>query len=182
MSSGLTTRRVPARAQLHYSGDVNVEYGGMFYRLDTWIDGYVDVVRVVSCTDAGGPDNMWWVETLSVMVPTKFPFHGVGATVDERRAHRILHDIKEDHIRVEDALVACGWKVDALAQWDRLPVRDHKHSIVIACVDYGLYDSEASIMLRIGGPSEFFDGNHDEWQPTQQLRAGSSLRYFAHVA
>lgn len=52
--------------KLHYSGDVNIEYGGVFYSLDNVKYDYVDAVRVTPCSDVGAPDNQFWIECLTV--------------------------------------------------------------------------------------------------------------------
>lgn len=49
-----------------YSGDRNIEHGGYFYDLSTWKWGYVGALRVTPCSDAGGPDNLFWIEELTV--------------------------------------------------------------------------------------------------------------------
>lgn len=54
--------------RIFYSGDVNIEHGGYFYDFTGWQWGYVDVTRVQPCSDAGGPDNQFWVESLTVNV------------------------------------------------------------------------------------------------------------------
>jgi hypothetical protein len=51
-----------------YDGDVNLEYGGTYWREDD-ADDYVLAVRVTPCSDAGGPDNKWHVESGSVYMP-----------------------------------------------------------------------------------------------------------------
>lgn len=53
-----------------YSGDVSIEHGGVFYCLDSWQLGYVDALRVVPAYDAGGPDNVFWIEGLTVNLRT----------------------------------------------------------------------------------------------------------------
>lgn len=53
-----------------YSGDVSIEHGGMFYCLDSWQWGYVDALRVVPVSDAGGPDNVFWLEKLTINLRT----------------------------------------------------------------------------------------------------------------
>lgn len=53
-----------------YSGDRSIEHGGMFYCLDTWQWGYVDALRVVPVSDAGGPDNVFWTEELTINIRT----------------------------------------------------------------------------------------------------------------
>jgi len=56
------------RTKLFYSGDINIEYGGVFYSLKDWQWGYVNAVRVTPCSDAGGPDNCFWVDRLTVNI------------------------------------------------------------------------------------------------------------------
>lgn len=53
-------------SRIFYSGDINIEYGGVFYTLENWQWGYVDAVRVTPCSDAGAADNCYWVEELTV--------------------------------------------------------------------------------------------------------------------
>jgi hypothetical protein len=52
----------------HYSGDNNLENGGLFWREDG-ADDYVCAVQVTPCTDAGGPDNLFWIEVGSIYLP-----------------------------------------------------------------------------------------------------------------
>jgi hypothetical protein len=52
----------------HYSGDINLEHGGYFWKEDG-ADDYVLAVRVTPCNDAGGLDNMYWVEQGSIYLP-----------------------------------------------------------------------------------------------------------------
>lgn len=54
----------------HYHGDVNLEYGGSFYCLEGLEDGYAEVVNIYACSDAGGPDNCWWVDEHTVNIPS----------------------------------------------------------------------------------------------------------------
>ena len=51
---------------MNYFGDVNIEHGGVFYTLKGYRDGYVSAVRVTACSDAGGPDNCFWMEHLTL--------------------------------------------------------------------------------------------------------------------
>ena len=52
-----------------YSGDRSIENGGFFYSLANWHYDYADAVRVTPCSDAGGPTNQFWVETLTANIP-----------------------------------------------------------------------------------------------------------------
>jgi len=49
----------------HYIGDVNLEHGGAFIREGDWPD-YCNAVQVTPCSDAGGPDNWYWIESGTV--------------------------------------------------------------------------------------------------------------------
>ena len=53
----------------NFNGDVNLEYGGFFWREDG-ADDYVLAVRVTPCVDAGGPDNLFHIEQGSIYMPT----------------------------------------------------------------------------------------------------------------
>lgn len=169
------------RTRWHYSGDVNIEHGGMFYNLSTFGEGYVSVVRCQPCTDAGGPDNCFWVEQLTANVcNTDMPFAGVGDTVRARRAHRALHShggggAERNTQRIEEALITCGWDL-LLDEWDKLTVARCRHAIVEACVGYGLYDQESSEMVSLGKPKTSY--REGEWYPDKVLRANASLRNY----
>lgn len=52
--------------RVYYSGDVNLEYGGVFYSLANAQYGYASAVRVTPLSDAGGPDNQFWIEPLTI--------------------------------------------------------------------------------------------------------------------
>lgn len=54
----------------NYSGDMNVEYGGYWWQEDGAND-YVNAVRVTPCSDAGGPSNLFWLETGSIYLGDK---------------------------------------------------------------------------------------------------------------
>jgi hypothetical protein len=58
--------------QWHYCGDISLAYGGYFWREDG-ADDYVLVVRVTPCSDAGGPDNLFWIEEGSLYIPDNRP-------------------------------------------------------------------------------------------------------------
>lgn len=54
----------------NYSGDINVEEGGFYWKEDG-ADDYVLAVRVTPCADAGGPSNLFWIESGSVYLGDK---------------------------------------------------------------------------------------------------------------
>jgi hypothetical protein len=137
-----------------YSGDAHVEHGGCWYALDTWKWNYVDCVVVTPCSDAGGPSNCWWIETLTVNIP-------------------------EDAAKVHDAMHSCGWLPQNL---DKLSPAEMRHAIFDACKNYGLYDKVSGHMVRIGGPDQFYKGREGEFNPDKVLRGNSSLdRYVRSV-
>lgn len=53
----------------HYVGDMDLENGGYFWREDDAAD-YVCVVDVTACADAGGPSNLFHIETGTIFMPT----------------------------------------------------------------------------------------------------------------
>lgn len=54
--------------RIFYSGDRNIENGGYFYNLSTWQWDYVEAVRVTPCPDMDGPDNLFYVEKLTLNI------------------------------------------------------------------------------------------------------------------
>lgn len=78
-----------ANARWFYHGDINPENGGFWYRLDNWQYGYADFVRITPCSDAGGPDNQFWIESGSV--------YGL-----------------DDEKRIKQAMNSCGWIPDEI--------------------------------------------------------------------
>lgn len=52
-----------------YNGDINLQYGGFWWKEDGAED-YVLAVRVTPCSDAGGPDNLYCIEQGSIYMPT----------------------------------------------------------------------------------------------------------------
>lgn len=171
-----------------YSGDADIENGGFFYDLSNFDDlGYAQAVRVTPCSDAGGPDNVFWVEMLSVNTGDKdairLAYSGVGDDVQTRRAHRTLHhdpnlgSLNKLIERIEQALDCCGWDRQ-LKEWDALTWAQKRHVVVDACVSYGHYDQESSEMVSLGKP-EFTRNREGEWKPDKVLRASASLRNYA---
>ena len=49
----------------NYCGDINLEHGGYFWR-EAGADDYVEAVDVAPCSDAGGPDNLFWITEGSI--------------------------------------------------------------------------------------------------------------------
>ena len=136
-------------AKWYYSGDINLEYGGLFYRLDNIKWGYADALRVTPCSDAGGQDNAYWIEELTVNLP----------------------DDKRHPERREDILASCG--IDTLPKG-----RAGLHMLVDACVGYGSYDIEQSDVVQIGKAPDVVGTRCDIVRPTVILRGNASLRRY----
>lgn len=49
----------------HYIGDINIRYGGTYYKESGWHD-HVYYVDVIPCDCAGGPENLFWIESGSI--------------------------------------------------------------------------------------------------------------------
>lgn len=57
-----------ARKDWNYSGDMNLEHGGFFWKV-TPGDDFAEAVEVIPHSDVGGPDCMWWVHKGSIYLP-----------------------------------------------------------------------------------------------------------------
>lgn len=106
--------------RIFYSGDININYGGYFYNLSCWHWGYVDVVRVVPCTDMDGPDNLFYVQKL---------------TVNLQKGAKLANVIR-----------TCGF--DSLNLLPKGAAR--KHALVDCHLSYGTYDVCDSELIQIG--------------------------------
>jgi hypothetical protein len=78
-----------------YSGDINLEYGGLFWREDG-ADDYVLAVQVTPCSEAGGPDNLYWVEVGSIYLPEdeerrKRALDCIGAASDKPKRAELVY-------------------------------------------------------------------------------------------
>ena len=137
-----------------YRGDGNPECGGYLVNTSGAQWGYAEVTRITPCSDAGGPDNCFWVENLTVNLRE-------GAALDS-------------------VLSTCGQDVESLPKQpaQRLAV------VIDCHVAYGAYDKESGALVRIGKPDPFHrDSEAREWQPEVQLRGNASiLRYARSVA
>lgn len=164
----------------HYSGDINIEHSGMFYNLATFEGGHVECWRLQPCSDAGGPDNCYWIEHLVVIIHDgwKNAFWGVGTTVSARRAHRALHDMDSAE-RTESALACIGYdSPDMLADWDKRTLAERKHIIFEACIAYGHYDQESVTLIRVGPNQEGIAAGKDRYDPETVLRSNTNLHNY----
>lgn len=143
-----------------YFGDVHLSEGGVFLRIepDGLANNYADAVRVTPCSDAGGPDNMWWVEALTVLLPEqKDP----------------------DFARVLDS---CGMtKVPGGSALQRA------YALAEMCVQYGRYDpancfpNASSETVQIGAISAFDKERKEEIRATVVLHGNASLRKYVNT-
>lgn len=138
-----------------YQGDVSLRHGGYYFSVgkEETKYGYSSVVRVTPCSDAGGPDNLFWVETLLVNIPS----------VEDRAKNKML-----DYVDMSEE------KLKAMTPAQRFA------ELVYACMAYGCYSREdtgrpSNQTVQIGPKDEFYSG-HEEIPVDVQLRAGSSLR------
>lgn len=107
-----------------YCGDVNPENGGYWFNIAGLQWGYVDAVRVTPMADAGGPDNQFWIESLTVNMPT-----------NEIERKRVL-----DCIGCGEELLPSG--------------ATGRNILIDACIAYGRYDVYESRTVRIGPHEE----------------------------
>lgn len=143
------TYRALKRRKFEYSGDISIEHGGIFYCLDTYDLLYVDAVRVQPCSDAGGPDNLFWVECVTINIP-------------------------DNDFRKGRALATLGLTLDDLAA-----CANPQHLMVEATLACGLYDRELSVLVRVGPVDPFYGGREKFGTPDVVLRANASLRNYA---
>lgn len=104
------------KTQFTYSGDVNAEHGGMFYSVANLQYRYADVYRITPCSDAGGPDNLFWIESLTVNLPDRaelrsaacpaFEYSGVSQETLDR-----MTPVQRDRFAIECA-VSTGHRID----------------------------------------------------------------------
>lgn len=138
-----------ARTHWHYSGDVNLEHGGVFYDLSNWSHGYASAYRVVPCSDAGGPDNEFWIEELTV----------------NRQFGR------KEITQALDCIGMQGTKYEALTR------ARQAHVLFDALLSYGRYDQMNSRRVRIGKEPDKWSlkPQWDNTEPDIILRGNTSL-------
>lgn len=137
--------------RFHYSGDINAVHGGYFYNLSEWHNGYADAVRITPASDAGGPDNVFWVETLTV-------------------------NIERSDDDIERALQCIG---QTLADLKAVSPATRKHILIDAHIAYGHFDICETETVQVGPKDEFAGRAADEYRITVNLRAGSDIGRYA---
>jgi hypothetical protein len=141
----------------NYSGDVNLEYGGVFIDISDWENGYATAVRVQPYSDAGLQNNAWWIEELTVIKPRseqelKSVLDSCGWTIDPK----------------DSSLVGCGGEVVAAPN-----TKEFRLAIADSCIGYGLYDTTISTSVQIGQTDPYHDG--ETLTADETLRSNASL-------
>jgi len=140
----------------HYHGDVSIEHGGMFYNLDNARYDYAEAWRVTPCSDAGGPDNQFWIEHLTVLID------------EDRRAQALACiGVTEDYYRSLTRAMRMHLRVGA----------------AVSCGHYDRVESPTSSGCRTVqvGPADPFFGRRAGWDPIVcevRLRGNASLRRY----
>ena len=139
------------RNKWQYTGDVNVEYGGIFYQDSGELD-HCYAVKIVPVSDGGGPNNVFAIETGSY-------YFGNMANESDRK-------------RMYSALECSGYECDVIAD---LPLIDKVHAMDA----YGGIDGPEITYISDGKLED--NGNYYPWQdkaenPDKVLRATASLR------
>ena len=137
-------------AEWIYRGDVNIECGGMFV-LDEGDDDSVQVVEVTPCSDAGGPDNLFWIEKGSVYMP-----------LDEKRREQALNSI--------------GW----FDEGNDDPAHK-RECLIDGFKAYHGIDADTRVVVQVGKRDPFYDydrGGFSMPEVDYQLRANAKLVNF----
>lgn len=88
----------------NYFGDVNLEYGGYFYKASEW--DYADVIEVMPCSDAGCQGNAWWVSQGIVTLEVS------DETLNSALSSIGFSGEVTDNVRVEALVAYCGIERD----------------------------------------------------------------------
>lgn len=138
----------------NYSGDINIEHGGMFWREDGAED-YVLAVRVTPCSDAGGPNNLYDIETGSIYLPP-------------------------EPAKVASAVSCVGYTINANGDLEtgrevlKKGSREYRWLIVEAFCAYAGIDRDIETVVRIGPKEDvaFYGWNPE---PDTILRSNAKL-------
>lgn len=141
----------------NYTGDMNIENGGLFWKGES-SDDYVEVVEVTPCSDAGGPDNLFHVATGTLYMP---------------------------HDKRQDALDTCGYKLvdggilDCTGEVHPLDTLHGQTLLVDAFRGSHGIERDSETVVRIG-PVDEYSGGVNGWNPEPDtiLRADAKLRNY----
>lgn len=127
-----------------YSGDISLEHGGTFWKWDGDPD-YVEAVRVTPCSDVGGPDNLFCIETGSIYFPS-------------------------DDVKTRNAMLdTIGWYDHAA--YGPYPL----WAIVEAAQAYGGIERDQEHIVRIGAVDQFWTGHGWNPKPDEILPGNARL-------
>lgn len=143
----------------HFTGDVNLEYGGSFIDLSTWRDGYCSAVRVTDLDSACG---------------------FTGACLIE---HAVINGVT-DTARVRQAMRYAGLENGFCRGMSKLAIR---HAIAEALMSYGYADPDdgwdgyqsgnsETVQTEANGPMVF-----DGWKADKRLRGTTLEAYVKSV-
>lgn len=146
----------------HFSGDVNLEYGGAFIDLSTWDDGYCDAVRITDLDSGCG---------------------FTGAVLIE---HVVILGVRERN-RITEALKGCGYELTRGNQSPADFKQSLRHMIAEALMSYGFTDPDDCwdgyrshhtevVQMEADGPM-IFDG----WKADKRLRGDDLEGYVKAV-
>lgn len=133
-------------------GDLNMENGGGFYSFEGW-PHYIDIIRVTPCSDAGGPDNQFWIE----------------------RGSLFMERSKEDF---ERALAMIG--MDDADEWRRLSRATKRHAKTQAVLGYYGMDRDSHWTIQIGAKAEPCSSSFTTLIPDYVLRGNCSLENYIY--
>lgn len=126
----------------HYVGDINIEYGGTYFDLSEWENGYVDALRVTDLDSGCGFEGAVLIEKIVILV-------------DNDKAN-------------QQACECCGWiktDIDTSTENGKLQLAD-------AVMSYGRFDpaneyyepQNEVVQTQSDGPMEF-----DGWKATKRV-------------
>jgi hypothetical protein len=143
-----------AKRKIEYHGDINPEHGGYLYSLHTARDGwgYINVVRIFPCVDAGLAENEFWVERLTVNLP-------------------------DDPVTEADVLSVIGL---SLAEYEAEINEEMRLCTMLdACLAYGKYDKDGDDAVRIGKRDRLARECLEDAVVNVQLRGNATIINYA---
>ncbi len=145
-----------------YSGDVNVEHGGVWIDLSTWSDGYVDAVRVSDIDGGCGFTGAVLIEHITI-----------NGTDDPKRLREALHSCGYDGYLqgCHNKTIARHMLAEALMQYGYYDPNDCERRFV-----FGGVPSSEVVQCEDDGPMEF-----DGWKADKRLRGGDLAGYIRNV-
>lgn len=138
------------KARVFYTGDKNIECGGYFYSLENMKWDFADVVRVTPFSDADGPDNLYWVDRLTV-------------------------NIREPGRELDNILATCGMDAQNLGR-----TATRNHVLIDCHLSYGAYDMCDRRVVQIGAKIDTpFHSSFGRINVDYVLRGNASLYKYA---